>query len=168
MHTFEESVASFTTPEAIALAEQKKTFGPALAELKTMERDFSKHKRKWLSRVEAVNRRRHLALARGVTYTRLTYLLNELSGAPGKIGMLEGTENILAHYLARIKQFSLRDLPQRSGWLHLYTAPDRIRDNVRAIEDYLAEAETLVKDGGELHRLVDEKSMQPSPVQVET
>ncbi|HEX4966955.1 MAG TPA: hypothetical protein VFV44_00415 [Nitrospiraceae bacterium] len=68
---------------------------------------------------------------------------------------------------ARMKQFSLRDLPQRSGWLHLYTAPDRIRDNVRAIEDYLAEAETLVKDGCGLHRMLEEKSMQPVSAQVE-
>jgi hypothetical protein len=81
--------------------------------------------------------------------------LEKLSGTPGKVGMLEGTENMLAHCIARIMQFSSRDLPQRPSWLHLYTAPDRIRDNVQAIEDYLAEAETLiceVADSGAAHR----------------
>jgi hypothetical protein len=166
MRTFEESVANFATPDLVALAEQKKTFEPVLAELKKLEREFPKHKTTWFSRIEMVNRRRHLALAKGVTHTRLTYLLNELSGTPGKVGMLEGTENMLAHYIARIMQFSLRDLPQRQSWLHLYTAPDRIRDNVQAIEDYLAEA--LVKDGGELHRMLQGKSMQPASASVQT
>jgi hypothetical protein len=94
--------------------------------------------------------------------------LEKLSGTPGKVGMLEGTENMLAHCIARIMQFSSRDLPQRPSWLHLYTAPDRIRDNVQAIEDYLAEAETLVKDGGELHRMLEGKSMQPASASVQT
>jgi polyphosphate kinase len=71
---------------------------------------------------------------------------------------------MLAHYIARIMQFSSRDLEQRQSWLHLYTAPDRIRDNIRAIEDYLAEAETLIKDGGELQVMLKEKSVQPPSV----
>ncbi len=162
--TFEQSISSFTTLDLAALADQKKTFEPVLAELKKLEREFPKHKTKWFSRVDAVNRRRQLALTKGVSHTRLTYLLNELSGGPGRIGMIEGTENMLSHYLARITQFSLRDLPQRAGWLHLYTAPNKINDNIRAIEAYLDEAETLVADGGELHRLLQEKSTQPPSV----
>jgi len=163
-HTFEETAKTFITSDGVALAEQKKNFEPVLEELMKLQRELPKKKVTWRSRVDAVNRRRQLALTKGVSHTRLSHLMNELSGGPGRIGMIEGTENMLSHYLARILQFNLRDLQHRASWLHLPTSPDRVRDNFRAIEEYLEEAETLVADGGELHRLLQEKSTQPPSV----
>ena len=81
------------------------------------------------------------------------------------LSLLHGTETQIVGNIQTIEGLSVRDLPQRYWWLTFYGFPENIRNIMQAIEQYLEELETLVKDGRELHRMIEEKAMPPSQVQ---
>src|SRR5215831_16590768 len=71
---------------------------------------------------------------------------------------------MIASHIAMLEQADPTIMPQRNTWLCWYTLPETISNNVNA----LTEMEAIVKDGGELHRMVQERNAQLAGISTTT
>jgi hypothetical protein len=54
--------------------------------------------------------------------------------------------------MANMQGFTEQQLPLRSVWLSWPSTPDRLKDNLLAIENRLSQLEAIVADGGHFSR----------------
>jgi|SRR5262245_17744492 len=160
MPTFNETVANFTTPQEVECAEIKTAVLPTRSKMLDRQRAYAKQLPAWLSRGEHVQDRVRKAQARGVSHARVNFLLEELYGGrfSNRVGLFHGTQSQIVTCIQKIESLSPQNLPQRDSWITWHSEPNRVDDNLRAIEDYMVELEKLVGDHGELHRMLDAKS----------
>ena len=58
--------------------------------------------------------------------------------------------------MANMQGFTEKQLPLRSVWLSWPSTPDRMKDNLLAIENRLSQLEAIVADGGQLQQMIEQ------------
>ena len=160
MLTFQEMAARAAQQEDPQVTEIKRSFAPALAELRQLQREYQGKKSGWLGRLATVQEKWQIALSRrfpsGVNIVRP---LEDLTGGRGlSPGLIHGTESLIESYIQKMETFSAHELPHRVVWISWPQAPQMVRDNFGGIEERLAFLENILKDGGEVYQWIQQQA----------
>jgi hypothetical protein len=157
--TFDDTLNA-PTPIDLEVAEVKRTFDQTLAVLHEHRKSLPKRQAGWEQRLALVRHRRAQALQRGVKHPELEHVLVELDGnglMPGVLSLLDGD---IANCIRMIESFDAQLLPHRSTWMSWSGQPARIQDVINHVAARVEQAEAIVKEGGELHRMLDARVNQ--------
>lgn len=160
--TFDEAVHLPEEREYPELAAIQRLFVEPLKELKALKMQWEKTRVGFQTRLSRIHHRVQQAERAGVTITQASGLvgsfLNELqgSGRTRVAGLLPSIGPQIENGITKMECFSAEHIAHREEWGSWIEIPSRIRDNIHAVEERLAQLETLVADGGPLQNLVEQ------------
>ncbi len=159
---FDEAVNLPEEREYPELAVIRKMFVEPLKELKALKMQWEKTRAGFQTRLGRIHHRVQQAEKAGVTITEASGLvgpfLNELQGSGHTMaaGLLPSIGPQIENGITKIEGFSMEHIPYRQEWGSWIGIPSRVRDSMHAVEQQLAQLETLVADGGPLQKLVEQ------------
>lgn len=160
--TFDEAVNLPEEREYPELAAIQQLFVQPLKELKALKTQWETTRTGFQTRLSRIHHRVQQAERAGVTITQVSCLvgpfLNELqgSGRTRAAGLLPSIGPQIENGITKMEHFITKHIPHRQEWGSWIGIPSRVRDNIHAVEERLAQLETLVADGGPLQDLVEQ------------
>ncbi len=157
--TFDEAVTMAAKQEDPLVAEIKQTLIEPVKELKALRSQWEKMRVESQTRLARVQQRVQQAVTAGVdpnqVFRLVNPLINDLQGGATTAGLIPSIVQQIDSGITNIERFSVKDVPLRALWLSWPNLPSRVRDNMHAVEERLAQLETIVADGGPLQNLVE-------------
>lgn len=159
VQTFEEAVSA-AQQEDQQVAAIKQTFVEPLKELTKLKAQWDKQRLQFQNRLSLVHHRVQQAVTAGVNADQVLRVVGPLirdleGGGPVIAGLIPTFPTQLETCMANMRDFTEKQLPLRSVWLSWPSTPDRLKDNLRAIEDRLSQLESIVADGGQLQQMIE-------------